>query len=830
MARGGKIGNRQYGKGRNWSKDKGSDDSDEDYTVGEDEEFEDSEEYCSSLEGEETEESLCEFEEEEEEEDNLRKVGRLNRRKGFPNRKKNGVGKAQKKRKVPHKEENDEDYGDEDYDYDYDGGVGEDDCEAFPNRKKNGVGKTQKKRRVPPRKEEHDEDYDYDDGDGEDDCDDFPNRKKNGVGKAQKKRRASRIEEYEEDYGDEDNDYDDGDGEDYCEGFPNRKKNRVGMAQKKRRVRRKEENDEDCEDDDYEYVGDGDEEDDDDYDNEYDDEDDEEFRPDEIDLDDEDELAVRKKNKKVGRPPSRVKGLVKGQKRKRSSKVMKKPMRKKLKKARGFQKKSSGGNDGAFTKMRSEKNSGIRKRRFMEDSDTDSISSGMPCFEYTISEEEREQVREASEFCKDWTISLRNSSSKDIMQGESCQQRKQIGMRGKEKAEDLKKAAGKQVCGICLSEEGKKTIRGTLNCCNHYYCFACILEWSKVESRCPYCKQRFVAISKPARSSSGLDLRTVVIQVPERDQIYQPSEEELRGYLDPYENVICTECQQGGDDALMLLCDLCDSPAHTYCVGLGHEVPDGNWYCDGCRPTALGFSNPQAPNPVPDHRTTSVLSGRSPTVENVREVIDLNVMPETPLPQGTGIFSSPRHLGGDFQAGGPLSGAGVLTVLERRRIQRQIHHLINNRMSEWGSRTIGASATTLGSNLLQSQIGRGREIAYQHARIPQNLMSDHAFPRGRLQDHFAPSAQSMNLFPERSSHSRGQLIQGQTSTSAGDSAHGMLQNGLPGISMGIDTRLGYEPLHPCNSRSSVGDANMSSYGYRETTVPSTFQGTLHAPF
>lgn len=31
-----------------------------------------------------------------------------------------------------------------------------------------------------------------------------------------------------------------------------------------------------------------------------------------------------------------------------------------------------------------------------------------------------------------------------------------------------------------------------------------------------------------------------------------------------------------------LLCDLCDSAAHTYCVGLGREVPDGDWYCRSC--------------------------------------------------------------------------------------------------------------------------------------------------------------------------------------------------------------------------------------------------------
>ena len=153
-------------------------------------------------------------------------------------------------------------------------------------------------------------------------------------------------------------------------------------------------------------------------------------------------------------------------------------------------------------------------------------------------------------------------------------------------------------------------------------------------------------------------------------QVYQPSEEELRGYLDPYENVICTECNHGGDDALMLLCDLCDSPAHTYCVGLGREVPEGNWYCEGCRPTALDSLNPQGLNPTPNHRTSNSLAGVSSPITTVRETFDLNeaYVPDTPLTQVAGQ-PSPRLFGADFQATSPASGSGAFTLYERRRIQ-----------------------------------------------------------------------------------------------------------------------------------------------------------------
>jgi hypothetical protein len=78
--------------------------------------------------------------------------------------------------------------------------------------------------------------------------------------------------------------------------------------------------------------------------------------------------------------------------------------------------------------------------------------------------------------------------------------------------------------------------------------------------------------------------------------VYQPTEEEIRRWLDPYENVVCIECNQGGDDSLMLLCDICDSSAHTYCVGLGREVPEGNWYCGGCRLNDEGSSHGRTPH------------------------------------------------------------------------------------------------------------------------------------------------------------------------------------------------------------------------------------------
>lgn len=145
-----------------------------------------------------------------------------------------------------------------------------------------------------------------------------------------------------------------------------------------------------------------------------------------------------------------------------------------------------------------------------------------------------------------------------------------------------------QACGICLTEE--EVGRGKLDCCDHYFCFGCIMEWSKVESRCPICKQRFVTIVKlPVPGMSRSRPRT--FHIPHKNQVYEPSEEEIRLFTDPYLHVVCTECQQAGDERLLLLCDGCDAAAHTYCVGLGRKVPRGDWFCNTCSIQVQGFQN-----------------------------------------------------------------------------------------------------------------------------------------------------------------------------------------------------------------------------------------------
>ncbi|XP_050224328.2 uncharacterized protein LOC126674020 [Mercurialis annua] len=134
-------------------------------------------------------------------------------------------------------------------------------------------------------------------------------------------------------------------------------------------------------------------------------------------------------------------------------------------------------------------------------------------------------------------------------------------------------------CGICLCDNSN-AIRGEIDSCNHFFCFVCIMEWAKIESLCPMCKRRFSSIRRPPKH--GVFSSERIVRVPKRDQVYHLFGNTTRQHFDPYAQVQCNVCRTAADECLLLLCDLCDSAAHTYCVGLGATVPEGDWFCNDC--------------------------------------------------------------------------------------------------------------------------------------------------------------------------------------------------------------------------------------------------------
>ncbi|PQM39044.1 uncharacterized protein Pyn_23420 [Prunus yedoensis var. nudiflora] len=134
--------------------------------------------------------------------------------------------------------------------------------------------------------------------------------------------------------------------------------------------------------------------------------------------------------------------------------------------------------------------------------------------------------------------------------------------------QEIENTSSSQSCAICYSND-EKAVRGEIDCCDHYFCFYCIMEWSKTESRCPLCRSRFTTIRRHRKA--GVFARQRTFKVPLRDQVYHS-----------HEHVVCDVCHLATDESLLLLCEMCDSAAHTYCVGLGHTLPDDDWFCQDC--------------------------------------------------------------------------------------------------------------------------------------------------------------------------------------------------------------------------------------------------------
>ncbi|KAL5565940.1 hypothetical protein UlMin_029104 [Ulmus minor] len=825
MVRGGNISRNPKQRNGVRPKNKGSDDSDEDYVIS-DEENEVSDDsdgdFCSSIDGNASDfDNFVEEEErevkkakkvgkskakrpsdrfvveekwEDEDEEEMEEVRKAVRPKVKRGLQRNGVKPSQKRRRVKYEEEDDEE---------------EDGGDEFLPR--NGFKPSQKRGRVKYKEEEDGDDEYRPDGDDEFRPDEDDEYRPDGDDEF----RPDEDDEFRPDGDDEFRP--DGDDEFRPDGDDEF---------------RPDEDDEFRPDGDDEFRPDGDDE----FRPDDEDDDDEEFTPDDDDCSDEEELRVKRKksNVKASKQALRKKGgPSKGQKRRRKVRAPKKPLRKRLRKTRTIRRKLSDDDDddcdfianGLALRERSEVKKGRKRRRSVAPSDSDLASSGSSDYDFTISEEEREQVREAKEFCEPLKKNLRSSSVpltivEDVTK---LQQRKPCGRKGKEKVEEVKAEIVKQVCGICLTEEDKRRVRGTLNCCTHYFCFTCIMEWAKVESRCPLCKQRFMTISKPARSTAGIDLREVLIQVPERDQVYQPSEEELRSYLDPYENVICTECHEGGDDGLMLLCDQCDSPAHTFCVGLGREVPEGNWYCDGCRPVALGSSSSLAQTRLSDQRTaTNNLSNRtSPGTNFMDEGFDLNSVSS----QGFGGLSSPRYHAGNMQASSPFPGSGAPTLSGRRLIHRHIQQLLSfNRMTYMADRAEGNSAVNLGNDILNSPVDQARETTLPHANRQESGVPFHAFFQETLRENPSPAVQDNNFLSPRLSQSRRQMGPDPSSVAADRPLNGTLWPGLAGR----NSLSGYEQqqLHQCSRPFAESDREESDFSIAKEQLQSMIRSHL----
>ncbi|KAI1505416.1 hypothetical protein F5X99DRAFT_243804 [Biscogniauxia marginata] len=124
--------------------------------------------------------------------------------------------------------------------------------------------------------------------------------------------------------------------------------------------------------------------------------------------------------------------------------------------------------------------------------------------------------------------------------------------------------------------------------CGHVLHDACLREWTGKANSCPICRQAFHLVTVYDKIG-GAEIHSYKVEDKKQVAEFDP-----QAWLDenPEEESdevrTCPICNRADHEDLLLLCDSCDAPYHTYCVGLD-SVPRGHWFCLECSETAAGL-------------------------------------------------------------------------------------------------------------------------------------------------------------------------------------------------------------------------------------------------
>eukprot|EP00347_Sterkiella_histriomuscorum_P012265 403369258 len=132
-------------------------------------------------------------------------------------------------------------------------------------------------------------------------------------------------------------------------------------------------------------------------------------------------------------------------------------------------------------------------------------------------------------------------------------------------------------CSICLETIQQKAKPEE---CQHIYCQSCILSWTRFSNVCPLCKVEITKIHFINEKDEMVGMH--LINKPPSQNPY--SEEQL--LEDLFRNMAphCYVCNKDDNERFLLLCDRCDYQlCHTYCCGMGEQIPDQEWFCQGCQ-------------------------------------------------------------------------------------------------------------------------------------------------------------------------------------------------------------------------------------------------------
>ncbi|KAH6805091.1 hypothetical protein C2S51_029922 [Perilla frutescens var. frutescens] len=150
-------------------------------------------------------------------------------------------------------------------------------------------------------------------------------------------------------------------------------------------------------------------------------------------------------------------------------------------------------------------------------------------------------------------------------------------------------------CGICMDVV---IDRGVLDCCQHWFCFACIDNWASITSLCPLCQNEFQLITcVPVHDTVG-STQTDDETNPRDDEWFiegKTNNVSFPSYYIDENAVVCldgddckirsgsVEIREDSDIDTSIACDSCDKWYHAFCVGFDPEgTCEGSWLCPGC--------------------------------------------------------------------------------------------------------------------------------------------------------------------------------------------------------------------------------------------------------
>ncbi|KAJ4422435.1 hypothetical protein N0V82_002883 [Gnomoniopsis sp. IMI 355080] len=116
--------------------------------------------------------------------------------------------------------------------------------------------------------------------------------------------------------------------------------------------------------------------------------------------------------------------------------------------------------------------------------------------------------------------------------------------------------------------------------CGHVLHDSCLREWTIKANSCPFCRQAFHQVEVYDKIGGSL-LTTYKVEDKKQVAEFDPLAWLDENPEDEEESTPCPVCNTADHEDVLLLCDGCDTPYHTHCIGLD-EVPEGAWFCMEC--------------------------------------------------------------------------------------------------------------------------------------------------------------------------------------------------------------------------------------------------------